>query len=94
MIKHSVFSIVLNLIFVDFAVNVGSESQHSVVSENDSETPPSDSLKSIKEVAKARIREAKEKTKAKGSTIGREKSPRIKERIPSSSRLPRPFQGL
>ena len=64
------------------------------MSENDSEMPPSDSLKSIKEVAKARIQEAKEKTKARGSATGKEDTPGIQERKSSSSKLPRPFQGL
>ena len=80
--------------FLDFTVNVARQSEHSGISEYDSETPPSESLKSIKEVAKARMKEAMERNKEKGSDIKKEKTSRTKEPKSSASKLPRPMEGL
>ena len=81
-------------ILLDFTVNVARESEHSGISEYESETPPSESLKSIKEVARARIKEAKERSKEKPSHAKQEKVFRKNERKSSASKLPRPMEGL
>ena len=71
------------------------EERSSENSEYESDSPPSESLKSIKEVAKARIKEAKERNKEKGGNhVQKQKISEDKERRSSISRLPRPLQGL
>lgn len=62
------------------------ESQH--LSVDDSDSPPSESLRSIKEIAKSRMREVKERSKEKVNTSQKE----IKGNK-NASKLPRPFSG-
>ena len=86
--------ITVSILCVDIPVNASRELQQSSVADYDSDTPPSDSLRTIKEVAKARLKEAKEKNKDKVGTSSSDRIPGSNERKSSLSRLPRPLGGL